>query len=102
EKMQKRIDGLLLQLRAVRAERVPPGLDDKVLTSWNGLMISALAVVGRLLREPKYLEAAHRAIGFLLTHHMEGGRRLLRVSRNGKAHTDAFLEDHAFLLNGLM
>ena len=103
EKVQKRIDGLLQEMRKFRAKRVPPGLDDKVLTSWNGLMISALAVCGRVLREPKYLEAAHRAIGFLLTHHMEAGRRLLRVSRNGKAPAvDAFLEDHAYLLNGLM
>jgi hypothetical protein len=105
EKVQKRIDGLLQQMRAYRAKRTPPGLDDKVLTSWNGLMISALAVCGRVLREPKYLEAAHRAIGFVLTQHMEGGRRLLRVSRHGKTTmpaVDAFLEDHAYLLNGLM
>jgi uncharacterized protein YyaL (SSP411 family) len=100
--VQKRIDGLLSRLRAARGERIAPALDDKVITSWNGLMISALAISGRVLREPKYLEAAHRAIGFLLTHHMEAGRHLLRVSRHGKAHTDAFLEDHAFLLNGLM
>jgi uncharacterized protein YyaL (SSP411 family) len=100
--VQKRIDTLLGQLRTVRRTRVPPGLDDKIITSWNGLMISALAIAGRVLREPKYLEAAHRAIGFILTHHMEAGRKLLRVSRHKKAHTDAFLEDHAFLLNGLM
>ncbi len=100
--MRTRLDRLLVTLREYRAKRVRPGLDDKILTAWNGLMISALAVCGRVLREPKYLEAAHRAIGFLLTHHMEGGRRLLRVSRNGRAHTDAFLDDHAYLLNGLM
>ncbi len=102
EDLQKRIDHLLVELREVRAKRVPPGLDDKVVTSWNGLMISSLAICGRLLREPRYLEAAHRAIGFLLTHHVEAGRRMLRVSRHGKAHVDAFLEDHAYLLNGLM
>jgi uncharacterized protein YyaL (SSP411 family) len=106
--LQRHIDSLFIQMRAFRAKRIPPGLDDKVLTSWNGLMISALAISGRLLKEPRYLEAAHRAMGFLLTQHMEGGRRLLRVSRaqkdkpGTKAHTDGFLEDHAFLLNGLM
>jgi hypothetical protein len=100
--LRARVDRLLLKLRAFRARRVRPGLDDKILTAWNGLMISALAICGRVLREPRYLEAAHRAIGFLLTRHMEGGRRLLRVSRHGQAHTDAFLDDHAFLLNGLM
>jgi uncharacterized protein YyaL (SSP411 family) len=93
---------LIARLRACRALRARPHLDDKVLTSWNGLMISALAIAGRLLREPKYLEAAHRAIGFLLTRHMEGGRRLLRVSRDNHAHVDGFLDDHAFLLNGLL
>jgi uncharacterized protein YyaL (SSP411 family) len=112
--LQKRIDALLVKMREWRAKRVGPGLDDKVLTSWNGLMISAMAICGRLLREPRYLEAAHRAMGFVLTQHVEGGRRLLRVSREEarsqkpgasrerKAHTDGFLEDHAFLLNGLM
>jgi uncharacterized protein len=102
ESLTRRIDTLLSKLRNYRAKRVPPFLDDKILTSWNGLMVSALAVCGRLLREPRYLEAAHRLIGFLLLNHMAGGRHLLRVSRKGKAHTPAFLEDHAYLLNGLM
>ncbi len=100
--MRRRLDALLKEMRKLRASRTPPALDDKVLTAWNGLMISALAVCGRLLREPKYLEAAHREIGFLLTRHMDGQSRLLRVSRDDKAHTPAFLDDHAFLLNGLM
>jgi uncharacterized protein len=102
EDLQKRIDRLCVKLRTMRDGRVKPGLDDKILTGWNGLMISALAVAGRLLREPRYLEAAHRAMGFLLLKHMEGGKRLLRTSRAGKAHVPAFLEDHAYLLNGLM
>ena len=106
EAMVKRIDGLAKRMREYRAKRVAPGLDDKILTSWNGLMISALATCGRLLREPRYLEAAHGAIHFLLLEHMQRGRNLLRVSRKTdgaiRAHTPAFLEDHAFLLNGLM
>ncbi len=100
--MRRRLDMLLKQMRTHRAARQAPALDDKVLTAWNGLMISALAVCGRALREPKYLEAAHREIGFLLTRHMPDVRHLLRVSREEKAHTYAFLDDHAFLLNGLM
>lgn len=107
EVMSKRLADLTRRLLEVRARRTPPTLDDKVLTSWNGLMISALARSGRLLREPRYLEAAHRAVGFILLHHMDRGRHLLRVSRrrpDGQihAHTAAFLEDHAFLLNGIM
>ena len=103
KEMRKRLDNLRQRLRDYRSRRPRPGLDDKILTSWNGLMVSALAICGRVLKEPPYLEAAHRLIGFLLTHHMEGGKRLLRVSRGGgAAHTDAFLDDHAYLLNGLM
>ncbi len=102
EDLQKRIDTLCVKLREVRAKRVPPGLDDKVLTGWNGLMISAMALAGRLLHEPRYLEAAHRAMGYLLVTHMDAAHHLLRTSRAGKAHISAFLEDHACLLNGLM
>lgn len=100
--LQQRVDRLCGKLRATRAQRVAPARDDKILTGWNGLMISALAIGGRVLREPQYLEAAHRAIGFLLINHMEAGRRLLRTSREGRAHVPAFLEDHACLLNGLL
>jgi len=99
--LQAQIDAILVKLRQTRAARVPPGLDDKVLTGWSGLMISALAMCGRVLKEPRYLEAAHKAMGFILMRHVEGGRRLLRASRNSKAHVDAFLEDHAYLLNAM-
>jgi uncharacterized protein YyaL (SSP411 family) len=100
--LRRKLDQLLLKMRTFREKRIRPGLDDKVLTAWNGLMISALAISGRVLREPRYLEAAHRAIGFLLTHHMEGGRLLMRASRDAAAHTHGYLDDHAYLLNGLM
>ncbi len=100
--VRRRMDEALAKMRVYRKKRIAPGMDDKILTAWNGLMVSALAVSGRILRESKYLEAAHRLIGFLLTAHMEQGRRLLRVSRNGTAHIDGFLDDHAYLLNGLM
>ncbi len=102
DSLQQRIDRLLLLMRKHREKRIHPATDDKILTSWNGLMISAMAICGRVLREPRYLEAAHRAIGYLLLRHMQNGRALLRVSRKGQARIPAFLEDHAFLLNGLM
>ena len=51
---------------AVRDRRVPPGKDTKILVSWNGLMIAALAVAGRALKTPRYLDAAARAAGFIL------------------------------------
>ena len=102
EEMAAKMDRVILKLRAHRAKRIPPGLDDKILTGWNGLMISALAITGRVLREPRYLEAACKAADFLLDHHRAADGRLWRTSRSGPAHTKAFLEDYAYLLVGLL
>jgi uncharacterized protein YyaL (SSP411 family) len=88
----------LLQARSSRAR---PALDDKVLTGWNGLMISALAQAAAVLEEPKYLQAAERAARFLLNNTWTGGR-LLRSHRAGTSKIDAFLEDHAFFVRGLL
>jgi uncharacterized protein YyaL (SSP411 family) len=98
--MEQRIEGLLETLRIVRAQRVPPALDDKILTGWNGLMISALALAGVQRIGDGYLEAAHRAVAFILMHHVQKGV-LFRVSRNASVHTPGFLEDYALFLNGL-
>jgi uncharacterized protein YyaL (SSP411 family) len=89
------------RLLAARAQRVPPGLDDKILTAWNALMIASLAEGGRVLGEGRYIEAATRAAEFLLGRMREGGR-LLRCFRAGKAHTRGFLDDHAFLCEALL
>ena len=95
------IAAALEKMRHVRARRVRPGLDDKILTSWNGLMLSALAVCGRVLEEKRYVEAAEKLARFLLSRHLRPVG-LLRVSRGGAAHTPGFLDDYAFLLNGLL
>ena len=84
-----------------RSKRVPPALDDKTLTSWNGLMIGAMAEAGRVFGEPRYLDAARRAASFLWDVHRNDGR-LLRSSRNGEARGEAFLEDYAFLANAFI
>ena len=89
------------KLLAMRAQRVPPGLDDKVLTSWNGLMIASLAEGGRVLDEPRYVAAAARAADFVLTRMTLQGR-LLRTSRNGKTHTPGYLDDYAFFVDALL
>ncbi len=93
--------GALETLRAARAERPPPLLDDKVLTEWNGLMISGLVRAGRRLGEPRYVAAAERAATFLLDE-MVDGDRLLRTWRGGDARIDAFLPDHANLVAALL
>ncbi len=85
-----------------RAERVWPGLDDKRLTSWNALMISALAEAGAVLGRPDYLDAARACAEFLLRDLRGDDGRLLRTYKDGRARLNAYLEDHAYLLEALL
>ncbi len=78
-----------------RLLRVKPGLDDKVLTAWNGLMISALAEGHRVLGDPRYLDAARRAADFLLARLRTPEGRLLRTYRAGVAHLAGYIVDYA-------
>ena len=94
----KRVRPILYE---TRKGRVPPGLDDKIITAWNGMMISAMAEAGRVLGHAKYVVAARNAADFLLRVHRAEGR-LLRTSRKGRAHLDAVLEDYAYLGEGLV
>jgi hypothetical protein len=89
-------------LREVRSERVWPGLDDKRLTSWNALMISALAEAGAVLERPDYLEAASGAAAFVLDELRDEDGRLLRSWKDGQGKLNAYLEDHAFLVEALL
>ncbi|MEW6569343.1 MAG: thioredoxin domain-containing protein [Chloroflexota bacterium] len=88
-------------LRTVRRVRIPPARDEKVLTSWNGLVLSALAEAGRALDRSYYLEAAQALAGFLLTELTHEGR-LHRSWREGETKHRAYLEDHAALAEGLL
>jgi uncharacterized protein YyaL (SSP411 family) len=89
------------KLLSVRDRRVHPGKDTKVLVSWNGLMIAALAVAGRTLKEPKYLDAAGRAAGFILDRMRGDEGRLLHTFKDGRARLNAYLDDYANLIDGL-
>ncbi len=89
------------KLFEARSKRVRPGLDDKVLTSWNALMVSAMAQAGQVLGEAKYRDAAVRAAAYLLERHRKDGR-LLRTSRLGEAKLDGYLEDHAYLAAAML
>ena len=102
EEARARIDAARARLYAVRQDRVAPALDDKVLTSWNGLMIGALAEGARVLGEARWLAASTRAADFLLEELRTDDGRLLRSWRAGQAHLDAYLEDYAFLAAGLV
>jgi uncharacterized protein len=86
----------------VRAGRVWPGLDDKRLAAWNALMISALAEAGAVLREPSYLDAARACASFVLERMREPEGRLLRSFKDGRPRLNAYLEDHAFLVEALL
>ncbi|MBI4341753.1 MAG: thioredoxin domain-containing protein [Candidatus Omnitrophica bacterium] len=88
-------------LLAVRNRRVRPHRDDKILTSWNGLMIAALAYGAATLEEPHYLQAAGRAAEFILEALQRDGR-LLRRFRDGEARFAGTLEDYAFFSHGLL
>ncbi len=87
---------------AARAKRIPPGLDDKILTAWNGMMISAMAEGARVFGDSRYLEAAGEAADFLLRAMKRPDQGLYRTYRAGKAHLDACLEDYAYLAEGLI
>ena len=90
------------RLYDARRRRVPPGLDDKVVTAWNGMMVGAMAEGARVLDESRYLAGASRAADFLLATLRRPDGRLFRTSRKGKAHLEAYLEDYAFLAEGLI
>jgi uncharacterized protein len=96
---RERIRELLL---ASRAERVRPGLDDKRLTSWNALIIAALAEAGAVLEEARYIDAACACADFVLGTLRDGDGRLLRSFNAGEARLGGYLEDHAFLLEALL
>jgi uncharacterized protein len=98
----ERLDDWRRRLYEARAQRVWPGLDDKRLTSWNALMISALADAGAVLERPDYLEAASACADFVLRDLSDGNGRLLRTWKDGQAKLNAYLEDHAFLLEALL
>jgi uncharacterized protein YyaL (SSP411 family) len=98
----ERLDEIKAGLLAAREQRVRPGLDDKRLTAWNALMISALADAGAVLGEPRYRDAAVAAADFVLRELRDADGRLLRTYNQGRAHLNAYLEDHAFLLEALL
>jgi len=96
------LDAARRALHEARAARVRPGLDDKRLASWNALMLAALAEAGAALGRADYLDAARACAEFVLRDLRDGDGRLLRTYRDGEARLNAYLEDHAFLLEALL
>jgi uncharacterized protein YyaL (SSP411 family) len=90
------------KLFEVREKRVHPFKDDKILTSWNGLMIAALAYGGRVLGSTRYTSAAEKAAKFILSQLMDGSGRLLAVYRGQASPLKAYADDYAYLIWGLI
>jgi uncharacterized protein YyaL (SSP411 family) len=89
-------------LYEARSQRAWPGLDDKRLTAWNALMISALADAGAILASDTYIEAAESCATFVLSDLRDSRGRLLRTFKDGRASLNAYLEDYAFLVEALL
>ncbi|MFP6619274.1 MAG: thioredoxin domain-containing protein, partial [Pirellulaceae bacterium] len=90
------------KLLAHRDKRPRPLTDTKILTGWNGLMIRGFADAGRILKEPRYIQAAERAANFVLEKLTHKKGRLLRTYGNKEAKFNAYLVDYAFLVDGLL
>ncbi|MCB9869613.1 MAG: thioredoxin domain-containing protein [Planctomycetes bacterium] len=102
EALGRRLAAARQKLLAVRAKRVAPHTDDKVLAAWNGMAIAALARGYQVTGEVRYLDGARRAAGFVLEQMRDPKGRLLRTWRRGTAKLQAYLEDHAFVADGLL
>jgi uncharacterized protein YyaL (SSP411 family) len=89
------------RLYQARTRRIPPSRDEKILAAWNGLAISAFAFGGRVLGERRWVDAAARAAEFVLGRMVKNGR-LQRAFSGGSAGVPAFLDDHAFVAQGLL
>ncbi len=99
--LQGTLDTIRQRLLSARRQRPAPGRDDKVLTSWNALMLAAFAEAGAVLERPEYIEAARVNADFLLSELRPDGV-LLRTWKDGKAKITGFLEDSAFLADALI
>ena len=101
ERLQESLQMSRQVLFQVREQRVKPGRDEKILTSWNGLMLWSFAEAARYLNRPDYLQVATGNAEFLLSELRHAGR-LLRTYKDGRARFNGFLEDYAFLADGLL
>jgi len=88
-------------LFAAREQRVRPGLDEKVLTAWNGLMIRGMAIAGRHLGEPQWIRSAERALDFIHGTLWQNGR-LLATCKDGRARLNAYLDDYVYLIDAIL
>jgi len=101
DEAQKRLASARIKLLIERESRVHPGRDEKILTSWNGLMIKGMAHAGRIFGCKEWVYSAAHAVDFIRSTLWRDGR-LLATYKNGNAHLNAYLDDYAFMLDGLL
>ena len=102
EQLQELLNKARKKLFAVQEKRIRPNKDDKILTSWNGLMIAALAKGAQALNEPKYAQGAVRAADFILNTLRQKDETLFRRYRLGEAAIPGYLDDYAYFVWGLI
>ena len=109
ERAQSLLDSARTKLLALRGQRIRPGRDEKILVSWNALMVKGMARAARVFDRPEWLASARAATDFIRAtlwradDERTGARtRLLATCRDGKAHLNAYLDDYAFLLDALL
>ena len=100
--LREHLDAARQQLFAARNKRIHPHKDDKILTDWNGLMIAALAKGAKVLDEPEYTRAAKQSADFILGTMRDADGKLYHRFREGERAVEAFLDDYAFLIWGLV
>jgi len=101
ESAERLFDCARQKLLSIREQRPPPGRDEKILTSWNALMIKGMAIAGRRLQRPDFIDSARRALDFIqATLYVNG--RLLATCKDGRARLNAYLDDYVFLLDAIL
>ena len=101
EEITQNLDRAREKLFAEREQRVRPGRDDKVLTSWNALMIKGMSIASMRLQEPDYYQSALRCLAFIHAN-LWDGKRLAATYKDGRAHLNAYLDDYAFLIDAII
>jgi uncharacterized protein YyaL (SSP411 family) len=102
EKITETLHDASAKLFAAREGRVKPGRDEKILTSWNGLMISGFAKAYAVSEDKRYFHAANNAINFIEKKLASNDGRLRRTFKDGQSKLNGYLEDYAFYVNGLL
>ena len=99
--VEKHLESARVKLFKAREMRIRPERDEKILTSWNALMIKGMARAGRIFDQSKWIDSAEKALDYLYSRHWVDGR-LLATSKDGKAHLNAYLDDYAYLIDALL